>query len=113
MSALPPLDPALEPTSVRNGPPAAKQAYAVARSFEQVLVEQLTQELSQTVGGSSDGGSDGSSGASGLMGSDAASSMYASFIPQTLTSAIMSGGGIGIAQQLATAIDPALKGGTA
>ena len=108
MNALAPIDPSLEPASVRNGPPAAKQAYTVARSFEMVLVDQLTQELASTVG---DSGSDDGSG--GLLGSDAASSAYASFIPQTLTSAIMSGGGIGIAQQLAGAIDPALGGGKA
>jgi hypothetical protein len=30
-------------------------------------------------------------------------------LPQTLTSSIMSGGGTGIAMQLATALDPALR----
>lgn len=115
-----PINPALEPASVRNGPPAAKQAYQVALSFEQLLVSQLTQELAKSVTGSSDASSsdgsssDGSSSdpssstASGLMGSDPTSSAYASMLPQALTTSIMSAGGLGIAQQVATAIDPAL-----
>jgi hypothetical protein len=42
------------------------------------------------------------------MGDDAASSAYATMLPQTLTSSIMSGGGTGIALQIAKSIDPAL-----
>ena len=42
------------------------------------------------------------------MGSDPASSAYASMLPQTMTSSIMAGGGTGIALQLAKSIDPAL-----
>lgn len=42
------------------------------------------------------------------MGSDPTSSAYASLLPQALTTSIMSAGGLGIAQQVATAIDPAL-----
>ena len=83
-----------------------------------MLVDQLTQELASTAtgtggddssdGSSSDGSSDDSSSASGLMGGDPASSAYASMLPQTLTSSIMSGGGTGIALQIAKSIDPAL-----
>jgi Rod binding domain-containing protein len=126
MSALPPIptaglpiiNPATEPASVRNGPPAAKRAYQTALSFEQVLVDQLAQALSSTVGGSgSDGESGGGSGdgsssdassGGGLMGGDATTSAYAGMLPGTLSSAIMSGGGTGIALQLAKALDPAL-----
>jgi Rod binding domain-containing protein len=116
--ALPPINQANEPAAIRNGDAAAKKAYQVGLSFEQVFVDQLTQELASTVGGSSssgssDGsdGSDGSgdsSGANGLMGGDAASSAYANMLPQTLTSSIMSGGGTGIALQIAKSLDPAL-----
>jgi Rod binding domain-containing protein len=110
--ALPPIDQANEPAVVRNGDAAAKKAYQVGLSFEQVLVDQLTQELASTAtDSSSDSGSDGSddsSGSSGLMGGDAASSAYANMLPQTLTSSIMSGGGTGIALQIAKSIDPAL-----
>jgi hypothetical protein len=107
----PPINAANEPAAIRNGDADAKKAYQVGLSFEQVLVDQLTQELASTAtdssGGSSDG-SDDSSGASGLMGGDAASSAYANMLPQTLTSSIMSGGGTGIALQIAKSIDPAL-----
>jgi hypothetical protein len=115
-SGLPPIDPATEPAAIRNGDATAKKAYEVGLSFEQVLVDQLTQELASTAtdssdDGSSDGSDDGSgtdTSASGLMGSDPASSAYASMLPQTLTSSIMSGGGTGIAMQIAKSIDPAL-----
>lgn len=109
--ALPPIDQANEPAVIRNGDATAKKAYQVGLSFEQVFVDQLTQELASTVSDSSSTSSDGSSdssGTSGLMGGDAASSAYANMLPQTLTSSIMSGGGTGIALQIARSLDPAL-----
>jgi hypothetical protein len=57
-------------------------------------------------GGDGGSGTDGS--ASGLLGSDPASSTYAQFLPDVLTSAIMSGGGTGMALQLAKALDPSI-----
>jgi Rod binding domain-containing protein len=109
--ALPPIDQANQPAVIRNGDATAKKAYQVGLSFEQVFVDQLTQELASTVSESSSTSSDGSSdssGTSGLMGGDAASSAYANMLPQTLTSSIMSGGGTGIALQIARSLDPAL-----
>jgi len=74
----------------------------------------MSQELASTVSDpSSDSSSGGSSGASGLMGGDSASSGYAGMLNQTLTSSIMSGGGTGIAMQIAKSIDPALAHPTA
>jgi hypothetical protein len=112
-STLPPINPALEPASVRNGDQAAKKAYQVGLAFEQVLVDQLSQQLAATAGDSSDssnGSGDGSSSSSsGLMGSDPASSMYSQMLPQALSSSVMSAGGLGLAAQLAAAIDPAIK----
>jgi len=60
--------------------------------------------------GSSGDGSDGSSSDSsgGILGSDPSTSAFASMIPTALTQSIMSSGGLGIAQQLAQAIDPAI-----
>jgi Rod binding domain-containing protein len=112
-SALPPINPATVPAEIRNGDAKAKKAYQEALGFEDVLVNQLSQELASTVsapGGSSDGGSgDSSSGGGGLLGSgDSASSAFASMIPQTLTNAIMSSGGLGVAAQLARSLDPAI-----
>lgn len=115
-SGLPPINPANEPAAIRNGDADAKKAYQTGLSFEQLLVNQLTQELASTATDSSGDSSDSSgdsSGASGLMGGDAASSAYANMLPQTLTSSIMSGGGTGIAMQIAKSIDPALAYPTA
>ena len=112
-----PVNSALLPASIRNGDPAAKQAYNTAVGFEQMLVDQLSQELASTAAGpdgssdgSGDGSSDGSSGdsASGLMGSDPASSIYSQMLPGALTSGIMAAGGTGMALELAKALDPAI-----
>jgi hypothetical protein len=103
-SSLPPINATSEPASIRNGPPAAKQAYQEGLGFEQLLVDQLGQQLAATVSSPS---ADGSSG-SGIMGSDPGTSGFASLIPQALSSGIMSAGGTGIAMQLAKALDPAL-----
>jgi hypothetical protein len=115
--ALPPINRALEPASVRDGNAAAKQAYQVGLSFEEMLVNQLAQELSSTISGASDGsalgGSDSSAGSTddsaGGSGSDPASGAYAGLIPDALTTSLMSGGGLGVAQQIAAAIDPAIN----
>jgi Rod binding domain-containing protein len=115
-SNLPPIDQALVPASVRNGDPAAQQAYQAGLGFEQILVQQLAQEMASTATGSSDGSgadgtdgsTDGTDGTSGLMGSDPANSMYAQLLPTALSSGIMSAGGMGIAQQLALGLDPTL-----
>jgi Rod binding domain-containing protein len=114
-STLPPVDAANEPADIRNGNSAAQKAYQEALGFENILVQQLTQELASTVtspgdDGSSDAGSGDSSNASsgGILGSDPSTSGFASLIPTALTQSIMSSGGVGIAQQLAQAIDPAI-----
>jgi hypothetical protein len=109
--AVPPIAAADLPADVRNGSAATKQAYAEGLEFEQVLVEQLTQQLSATFGGGGDAAGDGSgdgggSAAGGLLGSDPATSGYASLIPQALSETIMSSGGLGIAAELARSFDP-------
>jgi Rod binding domain-containing protein len=103
--SLPPVDPALEPASIRKGGQAAQRAYTVGLAFEQMLVNQLSQELSSTAGDSGDGSSDGTGG---LMGSDPASATYAQMLPQALSSGVMSAGGLGVAAQIAGALDPAI-----
>jgi len=112
-TGLPPVNESLVPASIRNGPPAAKSAYETALGFEDVLVNQLAQEMMATVSsstgsGSDDGSSDGSDGSGGSGGSDPMSGAYSQLLPQALTSGIMSAGGLGIAQQIATALDPAI-----
>jgi hypothetical protein len=115
-TSLPPIDPSLEPQSVRNGDQAAKQAYQQGLAFEDILVNQLAQEMTKTVpglsgnddglGGTTDGSGSSSSSAGGLGGS--AISAYSSLLPQALTSSVMSGGGTGIAMEIARSVDPAL-----
>lgn len=115
-TSLPPIDQSLLPADIRGGDAKAKQAYQQALGFEDILVQQLTQQLAQTVsspgGDSSDGGSgdssDSSSGAGGMLGSDPSTAAFAGLIPTALTQSIMTGGGVGVADQLARAIDPAI-----
>jgi hypothetical protein len=113
---LPMIDPANEPAAVRNGDQKAKNAYQTGMAFENVLVNELAQQLAATVpgldgsddglGGSSDDSSD--SGSTGGVGGSGGLGAYSSLLPQTLSSAVMSGGGTGIAMQIAQSIDPAL-----
>jgi len=114
---LPPINQALEPADIRNGNTQAKQAYQEALGFEDILMQELTQELANTVSGPDDGSLDGSDGSEdsddssdgssgGILGSDPSTSAFASMIPTALTQSIMSSGGVGIADQLAKAIDP-------
>jgi Rod binding domain-containing protein len=108
--SLPPINPALEPASIRDGGPAAQKAYQTGLAFEQMLVDQLSQELATTAGSSPDGSpsSDGTESSSGLMGSDPASASYAQLLPQALGSSVMSAGGLGVAAQIASALDPSI-----
>jgi Rod binding domain-containing protein len=105
---LPPIDSALLPADIRNGNAQAKQAYQEALGFEDILMQQLTQQLASTVttpgGDSSD--SSGSSSGGGMLGSDPSTNAFASLIPTALTQSVMSGGGVGVADRLAHALDP-------
>jgi Rod binding domain-containing protein len=109
---LPPINAALEPAEIRNGNAQAKQAYQEALGFEDILMQQLTQQLAATVtspGGDSSGSgdsSDSSSGSGGMLGSDPSTNAFASLIPTALSQSMMSGGGVGVADRLAHALDP-------
>jgi hypothetical protein len=119
-STLPPIDPANEPAAIRNGDQKAKDAYQTGMAFENVLVNELAQQLAATVPGldGSDDGLGGTTDDSSAAGSTAGSSggvggggglgAYSSLLPQTLASSVMSGGGTGIAMEIAKSIDPAL-----
>ena len=109
-SNLPPIDSALLPADIRNGNARAKQAYQQALGFEDILMQQLTQQMADTVtnpgGGSSDSGDSSDSSSGGILGSDPSTNAFASLIPTALTQSMMSGGGVGVADRLARAIDP-------
>jgi Rod binding domain-containing protein len=122
-AGIPTLNVADVPANIRNGDKAAQQAYAEGLAFESVLVNELTQQMAKTMDGSGLAGASGGAGASGSLdgsgGSAGGSSdgllgaagAYSSLIPQALTSSIMSGGGLGLAEQFAEDLDPALKRG--
>jgi Rod binding domain-containing protein len=107
---LPPINAAFEPAEIRNGNAQAKQAYQEALGFEDILMQQLTQQLAATVtspgGDSSDSSGSGDSGSGGMLGSDPSTNAFASLIPTALTQSVMAGGGTGVADQLAHALDP-------
>ncbi len=114
-ASLPPIDPALEPASIRNGDQKAKAAYQQGMAFEDVLVNELAQEMTATTGldGSSDGlggsTSDSTASSTGLSGSGSGLGAYSSLLPQTLATSVMSSGGTGLALQIAQSIDPAIN----
>ena len=89
-AGLPPVDQAQLPADVRNAPPARKHAYESGLGFEQMLVQQLTQSLTDST--------------RDALGGD---SPYASLLPDALSQGIMDGGGLGLARQIADAIQPA------
>ncbi|MGZ4242832.1 MAG: hypothetical protein ACXVSE_00930 [Solirubrobacteraceae bacterium] len=111
------IDPANEPASIRNGDQKAKNPYATGVAFENVLVNELAQQMTATVpgldgsddglGGTTDSG-DGSAGSTGGVGGSGGLGAYASLLPQTLANSVTSGGGTGIAMEIAKSIDPAL-----
>lgn len=99
---------ASEPAFVRDGSPAVKRAYQEASGFEEMLVEQLAQSIAKT-GGLGEGGGAGESGAASGEGEPegGGASLLTSMLPQTLSEAVIRGGGLGLATRLTTEIDPA------
>lgn len=108
---IPGLQAADIPDDVRAGNSQAKQAYSEGLAFEQILVNQLVQSMSSDI---SDGGdATDSSGASlnqtGLLAGDGSSTdVYSGMMTQALSSSLMGAGGVGIASELAQAIDPSI-----
>jgi Rod binding domain-containing protein len=104
LSAIDQASGASEPESVRAGSKAVKQAYASAQGFEEMLLQQLSQSLAQSSGlsGESESGEEGSPEGN----SEAGSSMLSSMLPQTLTEGVMREGGLGLAGQLMSDLDP-------
>jgi Rod binding domain-containing protein len=94
-SALPPINEAALPAEVRNGSAKDKKNYQAALGFERVLLGELTKAMTETAKPA--GGSD--SGDSGQP-QDAASSMYLQMLPEQLADSVVSGGGIGLAQDI-------------
>ncbi len=103
------------PASVRDGSPAARNAYQTALDFEQMLVQQLSKGMIEDSGlggegegeaaGEVSGEVSGEAGASGQAGA-AGSGLLSALGPQALSEGITRGGGLGLATQLMAALDP-------
>jgi len=89
-AGLPPIDQAQLPADIRTAAPARRNAYEAGLGFERLLVQQLSQSLTDS--------------ARDALGGD---SPYASLLPDALTDGVMTSGGLGLARQLADAIQPA------
>ena len=89
-AGLPPVDRTQLPADIRQASPARQDAYTAALGFERLLVQQLTEQLAAT--------------SRDALGGD---SPYASLLPDALADGVMSTGGLGLARQLADAIEPA------
>jgi hypothetical protein len=102
---------------MREGSTAVKQDYATAEGFEEMLLQQLSQSLAQSSGLSSEGEGGGEGEGSSEEGSlgaggEAGGGMLASLLPQTLTEGVMREGGLGLAGQLMSALDPTAPANT-
>ena len=93
--ALPSIDSAMIPASVRAAGPDAQKLYTVALSFEQLLTQKVAEALSSTLKdpGGDDDGDDGSGG-------DAGTSMVEQMLPTALAQGMTQAGGLGLAGQL-------------
>ena len=101
-------DEAHAPAAVRNGSTAVKQAYASAQGFEEMLMQQLSQSMLQSSGLGGEGGGEGEGEESSSEGgSGGAGGVVTSLLPQALTEGVMREGGLGLASQLMSSLDPA------
>lgn len=115
---IPSFNQAAIPAAVRDGGTNAQQAYVEGLAFEQVLVNELSSRLAGPLaaGGGQSGLAAGGQSLTGAapgdpaLGGGGAGGAYASLIPQALSSSIMADGGLGIAGEIAGALDPALDG---
>jgi hypothetical protein len=97
MSGIGPIDQSLLPAAVRNGTADERKTYAAALGFERQLVEQLAKQLASPTN------RDESAPAS------AASSSYREQHPGVLSDAVIAGGGLGLAAQIAASIGPSAQ----
>jgi Rod binding domain-containing protein len=96
--ALPPIDSALLPASVRNAGPQAQKLYSAALSFEQQLTQKLAESLASTLQDPS-GGDDGEGS-----GGSSSTAMVQEMLPDALAQGMTEAGGLGLANQLYEAL---------
>jgi Rod binding domain-containing protein len=89
---LPPLPAGtVLPAGVRNASPGDQRDYRTALAFERVLIGQLTTAMQATVPGEDDD-------------AGAATKTYREMLPGTMADALVAGGGIGLAADLARSL---------
>jgi Rod binding domain-containing protein len=98
--ALPPIDSALLPASVRNAGPQAQKLYTAALSFEQQLTQKLAESLASTLNDPADDAGDGDGGS----GTSSSTSMVQQMLPSALAQGMTQAGGLGLASQLYEAL---------
>jgi Rod binding domain-containing protein len=100
--ALPPIDSALLPASVRNAGPQAQKLYSTALSFEQQLTQKLAESLTATLQDPSadTDDSDDPDGSS----TSSSTSMVQQMLPDALAQGMTQAGGLGLANQLYEAL---------
>ena len=89
LAGLPPIDQALLPADIRTAAPARKDAYEAGLGFERLLVAAAHAVARRTRRETR----------------SAATRRTRTLLPDALTDGVMSGGGLGLARQLADAID--------
>jgi hypothetical protein len=109
--------PTVAPASVHEGSATVKQDYAAAQGFEEMLLAQLSSSLVRSSGLSGEGGEVGGEGEAGGEGGEAGASaagsgMLTSLLPQALTEGVMHDGGLGLASQLMSSLDPSPPAGS-
>jgi Rod binding domain-containing protein len=100
LGSLPVVPDAALPAEVRNGSGKDKQTYQAALGFEQQLLTQLTQAMVDTSNTSGDSSSDDSGDGSTDTSSDPTLDVYNQMLPDQLSSALVAGGGTGLADEL-------------
>jgi Rod binding domain-containing protein len=98
-SALPQIDPSALPPEVRKGTPEQQQAYRAALGFERMLVRQLVESM--TTSAEAVSGEDESE--------SAATGTYKEMWADSLADNVARGGGLGLARDLYTSLQGALK----
>jgi Rod binding domain-containing protein len=92
MTGLPPIASAALPADVRTGSAEHRKQYEAALGLESSFLQTLTKTLADSTKSGDD-----------EEGADAATNTYRQMLPQTLSDALISAGGIGLARQIVPA----------
>jgi Rod binding domain-containing protein len=112
-SPLAPIADTALPADIRTASESDKNAYKAAMGFESMLVQNLLSQMSSSAAGDDSASDDGDDSGAGLGSSGGllgGGGPWASTLQETLAQQLTSGGGIGLARQLYSALKPAADG---